>query len=86
VLVTTWKTLPVGRVRDASRWDRATATTCHTAHPPQADDDAEHMLVRTVECIDGRRRSNWSANRLDYGRTPRNGHWSTAATAPPIHP
>jgi GH15 family glucan-1,4-alpha-glucosidase len=56
VLVTTWKT-PAGWVvvRDAltvGPWDHDDVVTPHTR--PPADDDAEHMLVRTVECINGR--------------------------------
>jgi GH15 family glucan-1,4-alpha-glucosidase len=56
VLVTTWKT-PAGWVvvRDAltvGPWNHDDVITPHTR--PPADDDAEHMLVRTVECINGR--------------------------------
>ncbi len=55
VLVTTWKT-PTGWivVRDAltiGPWGREDTVTPHTR--PPADDDADHMLVRTVECLDG---------------------------------
>jgi GH15 family glucan-1,4-alpha-glucosidase len=55
VLVTTWKT-PSGWVvvRDAltiGPWDHEDQITPHTR--PPADDDAEHMFVRTVECING---------------------------------
>jgi alpha,alpha-trehalase len=55
VLVTTWQT-PTGWavVRDAltiGPWEREDVITPHTR--PPADDDAEHMLVRTVECFDG---------------------------------
>jgi GH15 family glucan-1,4-alpha-glucosidase len=55
VLVTTWRT-PTGWivVRDAltiGPWDRDDSVTPHTR--PPADDDADHMLVRTVECLDG---------------------------------
>jgi GH15 family glucan-1,4-alpha-glucosidase len=55
VLVTTWKT-PSGWVvvRDAltiGPRDHEDTITPHTR--PPADDDADHMLVRTVECIDG---------------------------------
>jgi GH15 family glucan-1,4-alpha-glucosidase len=53
--VTTWRT-PTGWivVRDAltiGPWDRDDSVTPHTR--PPADDDADHMLVRTVECLDG---------------------------------
>ena len=55
VLETTWKT-PSGWlvVRDALTMgptDREDVVTPHTR--PPADDDAEHLLVRTAECIDG---------------------------------
>ena len=73
VLVTTWKT-PAGWVvvRDALTMgpgDRDDLVTPHTR--PQADDDAEHMLVRTVECIDGRVEIELVCEpAFDYGRTP----------------
>jgi alpha,alpha-trehalase len=55
VLVTTWKT-PSGWivVRDALTMGprgHEDEITPHTR--PPADDDGDHMLVRTVECIDG---------------------------------
>ncbi len=55
VLVTTWKT-PSGWivVRDALTMgpsDHEDAITPHTR--PPADDDADHLLVRTVECLEG---------------------------------
>jgi GH15 family glucan-1,4-alpha-glucosidase len=55
VLVTTWKT-PTGWivVRDAltlGPWDHEDEITPHTR--PPADDDADHMLVRSVECLAG---------------------------------
>jgi alpha,alpha-trehalase len=55
VLVTTWKT-PSGwvLVRDALTMgptDHEDTVTPHTR--PPADDDAEHLLVRTVECLEG---------------------------------
>ena len=55
VLVTTWKT-PAGWVvvRDALTMgprDHEDTVTPHTR--PPADDDADHMLVRTVECLEG---------------------------------
>ncbi len=55
VLVTTWKT-PSGWVivRDAltmGRGDREDVITPHTR--PPTDDDADHLLVRTVECLEG---------------------------------
>jgi GH15 family glucan-1,4-alpha-glucosidase len=55
VIETTWKT-PSGWVvvRDAltmGPWEHEDAVTPHTR--PPADDDADHMLVRTVECLEG---------------------------------
>ncbi len=55
VLATTWKT-PTGWivVRDAltmGPWDHEDEITPHTR--PPADDDADHMLVRSVECLAG---------------------------------
>ena len=55
VLATTWKT-PNGWivVRDAltmGPWDHEDEITPHTR--PPADDDADHMLVRSVECLEG---------------------------------
>jgi GH15 family glucan-1,4-alpha-glucosidase len=56
VLVTTWRT-PEGwvEVRDAltmGPWEHEDTVTPHTR--PPSDVDADHMLVRTVECISGR--------------------------------
>ena len=53
--MTTWKT-PVGwiEVRDAlttGPFDHEDRVTPHTR--PPADDDADHMLVRTVVCLEG---------------------------------
>jgi alpha,alpha-trehalase len=79
VLVTTWKT-PAGWivVRDALTMgpgDRDDLVTPHTR--PPADDDAEHMLVRTVECIDGRVEVELVCEpAFDYGRTP--AEWTVA--------
>ena len=55
VLVTTWKT-PSGWmvVRDALTITPTSGPDSVTPHTrPPADDDAEHILVRTAECIDG---------------------------------
>jgi GH15 family glucan-1,4-alpha-glucosidase len=55
VLVTTWKT-PTGWivVRDALTLGPTRGEDTITPHTrPPADDDAEHLLVRTVECVDG---------------------------------
>jgi GH15 family glucan-1,4-alpha-glucosidase len=72
VLVTTWKT-PSGWivVRDAltmGSWEHEDSVTPHTR--PPADDDAEHMLVRTVECLEGRVEIELVCEPVfDYGRT-----------------
>jgi GH15 family glucan-1,4-alpha-glucosidase len=77
VLETTWKT-PAGWivVRDAltmGPWDHDDQVTPHTR--PPADDDGEHLLVRTVECIDGRVEVELICEpAFDYGRTP--GTWN----------
>jgi GH15 family glucan-1,4-alpha-glucosidase len=73
VLETTWKT-PTGWVvvRDAltlGPWDHEDVITPHTR--PPADDDGDHMLVRTVECIEGRVEVELICEPVfDYGRTP----------------
>jgi alpha,alpha-trehalase len=72
VLETTWKT-PGGWVivRDAltiGPRDHEDTITPHTR--PPADDDGDHMLVRTVECIDGEVEIEVVCEpALDYGRT-----------------
>ena len=73
VLVTTWKT-PSGWVvvRDALTMgprEREDTITPHTR--PPADDDADHMLVRTVECLEGSVEIELVCEpSFDYGRTP----------------
>ncbi len=73
VLQTTWKT-PSGwvRVRDAltmGPWDHEDQVTPHTR--PPADDDADHMLVRTVECLEGNVEVELVCEpAFDYGREP----------------
>jgi GH15 family glucan-1,4-alpha-glucosidase len=73
VLVTTWKA-PAGWivVRDALTMgptEREDTITPHTR--PPADDDAEHVLVRTVECIHGRVEVELVCEpAFDYGRAP----------------
>ena len=73
VFETTWKT-PSGWVvvRDALTLgprDHEDKITPHTR--PPADDDADHMLVRTVECLDGRVEIELVCEpAFDYGRTP----------------
>jgi GH15 family glucan-1,4-alpha-glucosidase len=72
VLVTTWKT-PSGWVvvRDALTMgprEREDQITPHTR--PPADDDADHVLVRTVECIEGSVEMELVCEPVfDYGRT-----------------
>ncbi|HYN95546.1 MAG TPA: glycoside hydrolase family 15 protein [Pilimelia sp.] len=73
VLVTTWKT-PTGwvEVRDAltvGPHDDADVVTPHTR--PPADDDADHMLVRTARCLAGTVEIELVCEpAFDYGRTP----------------
>jgi len=55
VLVTTWKT-PSGwlQVRDALTIGATRGPDLVTPHTrPPADEDAEHLLVRTAECLSG---------------------------------
>jgi len=72
VLVTTWKT-PSGWVvvRDALTMgarEHEDEITPHTR--PPADDDAEHALVRTVECLEGSVEVELVCEPVfDYGRT-----------------
>ncbi|WP_454049799.1 glycoside hydrolase family 15 protein [Cellulomonas sp. Marseille-Q8402] len=72
VLVTTWHT-PSGwlEVRDALTMAPRTGpddTTPHTR--PPADDDAEHLLVRTATCLDGSVEVELVCEPVfDYGRT-----------------
>ncbi len=73
VLVTTWKTSTGWiEVRDAltiGPTDHEDAVTPHTR--PPADDDADHMLVRTVECLEGEVEVEIVCEpAFDYGRTP----------------
>jgi len=78
VLETTWKT-PSGWivVRDAltmGPFDHEDGITPHTR--PPADDDGDHMLVRTVECLDGHVEVELVCEPVfDYGRTP--AEWAT---------
>ena len=89
-LVTTWKT-PTGWVvvRDALTMgprEREDTVTPHTR--PPADDDADHMLVRTVECIDGPVEVELVCEPVfDYGRDAgASGRSSTATGTPPTRP
>jgi GH15 family glucan-1,4-alpha-glucosidase len=73
VFETTWRT-PSGWVvvREALTLgprDHEDTVTPHTR--PPADDDADHLLVRTVECLDGRVEVELVCEpAFDYGRTP----------------
>ena len=73
VVETTWKT-PNGWivVRDALTIgppEREDLVTPHTR--PPADSDADHLLVRTVECLEGRVEIELVCEPVfDYGRTP----------------
>jgi GH15 family glucan-1,4-alpha-glucosidase len=73
VVETTWRT-PTGWivVRDALTMgprDHEDEITPHTR--PPADEDADHLLVRTVECLDGRVEVDLVCEPVfDYGRAP----------------
>ncbi|MET0711368.1 MAG: trehalase-like domain-containing protein, partial [Jiangellaceae bacterium] len=73
VLVTTWKT-PQGWVvvRDALTMGPNAGTDTVTPHTrPPTDDDAEHTLVRAVECLEGRVEMELVCEPVfDYGRVP----------------
>ena len=73
VLVTTWKT-PTGwaQVRDALTMGPQQGEDTITPHTrPPVDDDADHMLVRTVVCIDGHLEIELVCEpAFDYGRAP----------------
>jgi len=73
VLVTTWKT-PSGWVvvRDALTMGPRESDDTITSHTrPPADDDADHLLVRTVECLEGSVEMELVCEPIfDYGREP----------------
>ena len=73
VLSTTWKT-PTGwvLVRDALTMGPRQKDDVITPHTrPPADDDADHVLVRTVRCLDGAVEIELVCEpAFDYGRTP----------------
>ena len=73
VLCTTWKT-PSGwvEVRDALTMGPRESEDEVTPHTrPPADDDADHLLVRTVRCLDGTVEMELVCEPVfDYGRTP----------------
>jgi alpha,alpha-trehalase len=72
VLVTTWKT-PTGwiEIRDALTMGPSREVDTITPHTrPPADDDADHLLVRTVRCLAGRVEVELVCEpAFDYGRT-----------------
>jgi alpha,alpha-trehalase len=72
-MVTTWK-VPSGwlEVRDALTLGARRAEDTITPHTrPPFDDDADHVLVRTVRCIDGHVDVELVCEPVfDYGRTP----------------
>ncbi|HEX4908695.1 MAG TPA: trehalase-like domain-containing protein, partial [Actinomycetes bacterium] len=71
-LVTTWKT-PTGwvEVRDSLTMGPRQGEDEVTPHTrPPADDDADHLLVRTVRCLDGQVEIELVCEPIfDYGRT-----------------
>ena len=73
VLVTTWKS-PGGwvEVHDALTLGPTTCEDNVTPHTrPPADEDADHMLVRTVKCLEGEVEVELICEpAFDYGRTP----------------
>ncbi|UGS37795.1 glycoside hydrolase family 15 protein [Capillimicrobium parvum] len=80
-LLTTWQA-PGGWivVRDALTMGPRRVEDTVTPHTrPPTDDDAEHVLVRTVQCIEGSVEIELVCEPvLDYGRTP--GEWSLVGT------
>ena len=79
-LVTSWKT-PTGWVvvRDALTMGPRRGEDTVTPHTrPPSDEDADHALVRTAECIDGRVEIDLVCEpAFDYGRVP--GEWTFSA-------
>jgi GH15 family glucan-1,4-alpha-glucosidase len=78
-LLTSWKT-PTGwgTVREALTMGPRRGEDTVTPHTrPPADHDAEHMLVRTVACVDGSVEIELVCEpAFDYGRVP--GEWSVS--------
>jgi GH15 family glucan-1,4-alpha-glucosidase len=73
VLVTTWKTAGGWvEVRDALTMGPTTHEDRITPHTrPPADEDADHMLVRTVKCLEGEVEIELICEpAFDYGRAP----------------
>ena len=83
VLATTWKT-PTGwaLVRDALTMGPQHGEDQITPHTrPPVDDDGDHMLVRTVLCLDGNLEIELVCEPdFDYGRTP--AEWSLGRRRP----
>jgi alpha,alpha-trehalase len=79
-LLTTWKT-PAGWlvVRDSLTMGPREGEDDITPHTrPPADDDADHMLVRTVECLEGQIEVELVCEPVfDYGRVP--AQWTLVA-------
>ena len=78
-LITAWKTQSGWAiVRDALIMGPRRGEDTVTPHTrPPADDDAEHMLVRTVQCLDGMVEIELVCEPVfDYGRAP--AEWSLA--------
>jgi alpha,alpha-trehalase len=73
ILITTWKT-PQGwiEVRDALTLGPTVCEDTVTPHTrPPNDEDADHMLVRTVRCLEGEVQIELVCEpAFDYGRTP----------------
>jgi alpha,alpha-trehalase len=73
ILITTWKT-PQGwvEVRDALTLGPTACEDTVTPHTrPPNDEDADHMLVRTVRCLEGEVQIELVCEpAFDYGRTP----------------
>ena len=89
ILVTTWKT-PSGWlvVRDALTIGPTAGDDTITPHTrPPADQDADHLLVRTVECLDGSVEVEIVCEPIfDYGREPPSGLLSTAVVTLQMRP
>ena len=73
VMETTWRT-PTGwlLIRDALTIGQHLTDDTVTPHTrPPSDEDADHMLVRTVRCLDGQVEVELVCEpAFDYGRTP----------------
>jgi GH15 family glucan-1,4-alpha-glucosidase len=80
VLVTTWSSSSGWVVvRDALTMGPRDGEDLRTPHTrPPTDDDAEHLMVRTVECIEGSMEIELMCEpAFDYGRTP--AEWALCA-------